>query len=132
MLRTLLTGSFVVALVGSCASAPAKPAATKPQAPAAPASTPNPAPEETTAAATVLPIEPHGELGRGKCVDCFDCVDTVGFPAPGYRWACVNGKCEKAKLTGFTGESQQTAEVSSNSEPAKRPAKTRRSSRRHN
>jgi hypothetical protein len=130
MMRTLLTGSFVVALASSCASAPSKPQATQSPPPAAPVSTPTPAPEETQAATAVLPIDPHGELGRGKCIDCFDCVDTVGFPAPGYRWACVNGKCEKAKLTGFTGVSQP-AEVVSNSEPAKRPSKARKSSRRH-
>jgi hypothetical protein len=132
MLRSLLVASFVVALGSSCASTPAKPSEGKPQAPAPSASPPPNARGESAAAAAVLPVEPHGPLARGKCVDCFDCVDTVGFPAPGYRWACVAGKCEKAKLTGFTGETQQPAEVLSNSEPAKRPAKARRSGRRHN
>lgn len=128
MLRVLL----VVVLASSCASAPTKPSANEPQATKAPVVATTAVPEKEAAGPTVLPIEPHGELGRGKCVDCFDCVDTVGFPPPGYRWACVKEKCEKAKLTGFTGLSQEKEEVVSNSEPAKRPAKSRKSRRRHN
>jgi hypothetical protein len=131
MLRVLLTGLFVAMLASACASAPAKPSANESQAAKAPVVATTVVPEKKAGPAAVLPIDPHGELKRGRCVDCFDCVDTVGFPAPGFRWACVNGKCERAKLLGFTGQGQP-AEVVSNSEPAKHPLKASRSGRRNN
>jgi hypothetical protein len=125
MLRALLTGVFVATLVGSCASAPAKPSDNGSGAAVAPAGAPSQAAKDVPQVARVLPIDPHGPLGRGRCVDCFDCVDTVGFPAPGFRWACVHGKCERNKLPGV-GEANQPADAVSSGEPAQRGAKARR------
>lgn len=132
MLRTMLVAAFGVALAGACGSTPVRPSSDeKPQPPESVASTPLPEPAESRAAA-VVPIEPRGPLARGRCVDGFDCVDTVGFPASGYRWACVEGKCQKAKLAGFTGQTQEPTEAVSNTEPGNRSPKTQRSGRRHN
>jgi hypothetical protein len=128
MLRALLAGFFVASLASSCASAPAKPAARESQAAAALAAAPSTAMKEVPAVARVLPIDQHGPLRRGRCVDCFDCVDTIGFPAPGYRWACVSGKCERSKLPNV-GDANQPAEVLGSGASPTRSSKARRSGR---
>jgi hypothetical protein len=38
-----------------------------------------------------------------------DCVDTVGFPAPGQRWICEAGKCVRGKMPSMVPESSATA-----------------------
>ncbi len=53
--------------------------------------------------------ESRPKLGAGQCVESFDCVDTVGFPPPGHRWTCDNGKCGRAKLPDLGGDASTAA-----------------------
>jgi hypothetical protein len=102
-------------LIFGCASAP-------PQPPAAPPPQRQPKITATAAANEAPPpaavsVLPRRKLGPGQCEDGFDCVDTVGFPPSGQRWACVQGKCNRVPLPsllpdGATG-SQESSQVSS-------------------
>jgi hypothetical protein len=114
--------------VCSCAATPAKPNAPQPvpKHEATPAAS---APEEERPAIATAPSEPRRKLGPGQCDDCFDCVDTVGFPPSGQKWACVNGKCVKAKLPGFSGENKP-AETGTAPEPEPSQVSSRKAKKR--
>lgn len=89
--------------VCSCASTPAAQKTERPPS-SAPAVA---APSVVTPASPPVPAteaETRPKLGAGQCVESFDCVDTVGFPPPGHRWTCDNGKCGRAKLPDLGGE----------------------------
>jgi hypothetical protein len=108
MLRQIPSHLFLLLLACSCASSPTKTPAVPKTSVAAPA--PDPAPEPPAPPPSVS----KPKLGPGQCADGFDCVDTVGFPPPGHRWDCVDGKCGRVKLPGSapeqTGITQPTAQ----------------------
>jgi hypothetical protein len=123
MLRPAVATLVLVFLFTSCASAPAS----KPDAPPAPkvnkppATRAAPASDGPPAVARVEEARPA--LGPGQCVDGFDCVDTVGFPPAGQRWACVAGKCTRAKLPSLGGEDAAAANTPTPPSDAKQVSK---------
>lgn len=131
MLRPSLAIALVASLACACASAPAAPSVDEPRPKAATASAPGSLAEASPAPVYAEPVTPRPALKRGQCVDGFDCVDTVGFPASGYRWACVSGKCERAKLPVIGGEAAPV-EATATAENKKGKSKSRKSGRRSN
>ena len=115
----------------SCASAPPEPAAPPPE-PKPKVAVKKEVKEVAEAPLVVLPTKPRKKLGPGQCEDCFDCVDTVGFPPPGYRWNCVNGKCGRAKLpsVGPTGAATGGDTPAASEEPPPAPAKAKKKKKR--
>lgn len=121
--------ALLVLGAGSCGSAPAKPPATRPapqQQKTAPVASVQ---DEQLPAPAAVSFTPSRKLGPGQCEECFDCVDTVGFPPAGQRWACVHGKCVKAKLPGFSAEAA-AASGDKSDEPEKPQASARKAKRR--
>jgi hypothetical protein len=125
--RVTLPALFVLG-VCSCASAPTKPA-TAEAAAEQPSTSPAVASDENLPAPAAVSFTPSRKLGPGQCEECFDCVDTVGFPPPGHKWACVRDKCVKAKLTGFAGETS-SASGDNSAEPEKPQASARKARKR--
>jgi hypothetical protein len=114
----------------ACASAPAKPPAAQPaseQRESAPATTPQ---EDNLPPPAAVSFTPSRKLGPGQCEECFDCVDTVGFPPPGMRWTCVQDKCVKAKLLGFSAEAAAANGATKSAEPQKSQAAPRKARKR--
>jgi hypothetical protein len=95
MIRITILLPFI--LLCSCASTP--PVSGRPSLKGSHQATNESLTRESEAAATASP-KPT-KLAAGRCNDCFDCVDTVGFAPDGYRWACVSSKCVQTKLQGF-------------------------------
>ena len=121
--------SFVF-LACSCASTPAKqptPPQTVPHpavAKAVPAEAPlNPGP--TSQAETQPKLEP------GRYLESFDCVDTVGFPPAGQRWACNEGKCGQAKLPDLNAPDSAATPAEATASDDKIEAKRKKSTSRH-
>jgi hypothetical protein len=75
-------------------------------------------------------LKPSTGLARGRCNVGFDCVDTVGFPPAGQRWACVEGVCRRTELPNWTPA------TSSADDPtvadSQSTARTKRSTKRQN
>jgi hypothetical protein len=120
-------------LIGSCASAPdAKPTA-PPEGERSPVtSSKEPDPEPVATRPTVL--FSHPKLGPGRCVDGFDCSDTVGFPPAGQRWSCVGGKCVHVKLPSLGGtDAKAETEASHDTAPPAddKPVRKKSKRRRH-
>jgi hypothetical protein len=108
-LRLPILGPLLVAtlLELSCASTPAKPSGPSNPARATKLTVTEASPVSAAGVSTASPAKPSEndrELGPGQCNDGFDCVDTVGFPAPGQRWICEAGKCAKGKLPSLVPE----------------------------
>jgi hypothetical protein len=122
MLRIAIALPFIILLVGSCASAPAKKPAPEPAATVA-TTVADPAP------ATPAPTRP--KLGRGECEESFDCVDTVGFPPTGQRWTCVEGKCGRAKLPDLNPDATPASADASDANSKDKPA-MKKTKKRHN
>lgn|GEM_PF-6202749 len=118
----LSTRPFLIlaVLAGSCAASPAKPASGPPASKPAPAVSAPVAKASPEPAPVPVSFEPKRKLEAGQCEDSFDCVDTVGFPPSGHRWACINGKCSRAKLPNLVpGDSSATAAASAPKDQAK-------------
>jgi hypothetical protein len=129
MLRPTSAIVPLVLLACSCASAPEK-KAPPPQAPPRPVVTkavlpaevpPSPAPQAET----------KPKLEAGQCVESFDCVDTVGFPPAGQRWACNEGKCSHAKLPDLNASDSSAAPAEATASEDRIEAKSKKSRRRH-
>jgi len=131
MLRTFYAVPFIVSLACACASAPAKPSTDVPQSDVHATTVPAPVAEMTANTGPGEATRSRPVLGPGRCDDGFDCVDTVGFPASGYRWDCVNSKCERAKLPVIGGETQ-AVEPAATAENVKSKSKSHKSSKRNN
>ena len=128
MLRPTSAIVPLVLLACSCASAPEKKAPPPPALPhpavteAVPSEVPpSPAPQAAT--------EPNLEPGR--CVESFDCVDTVGFPPAGQRWACNEGKCNHSKLPDLNASDSSAAPPEATASDDRIEAKSKKSRRRH-
>lgn len=63
-------------------------------------------------------------------MESFDCVDTVGFPPPGLRWTCIDGKCGKAKLPDL-GQDQSSSDAGASTASNDETPPNKAASKRH-
>lgn len=123
-----------LSLACACASAPTRPATDQPATgePARRAAATRASENVDDVNPTLQsnePVIPLRDLGPGRCVDGFDCSDTVGLPPSGYRWDCVRGKCERARLPSVGGVQQTPDSNTAKAEPEKK-VKARKARRR--
>jgi hypothetical protein len=116
-------------LAGACASAPEK-KAPPPQAAPRPVVTKAVLPVETPPSPAPQ-AETKPKLEAGQCVEGFDCVDTVGFPPAGQRWACREGKCSQVNLPDLNPPDPATAPPQATASEDKVEAKSKKSKRHH-
>jgi hypothetical protein len=131
MLQETLAITFIGALTWSCASAPAKAPAPTPASQKSAPTVSAPAPDTSLNPSLASTSENHHELRAGECEESFDCVDTVGFPAAGQRWTCVNGKCGRAKLPDLDPAGSSTAEEAT-ADASKDQPTAKKARKRHN